>query len=1000
MENQEQKIKLWGPTGFTETTPDEAEILLTSGYRPATEEEIKFSTTPETIKGVGEAVGRGLGGVFFTAAERALGVDPKSIENRQKISVGEDVATAVELGTMLVPTGIIGKAGKLLEAGEAISPLLKAADRVSKFTFPGALDVAGNLASKGIEGAAAKLAMKYGVENALYSVSDDFGKKLVSDKPEDVHEVLSGALAHAALSGLVGAGLGYGVGKLSPLWKAKEGSKVANAIDQIKVDTAPEVSMVKTAPIAEEKIATEIPVEAAKEAEKVFEKPTTMEGVEKLAKELGEVPLEPFEAPELKSVNEANARLGPENLKVPILETQLKAIEDPVVRKNIENIRATNPEIDRNLGIIEGHQKAQSERGIWNTIKQLSPNFIKEPLEAGKKWTNKIVSNVFKTADNFETQFRKFDEMGVNALETTTGIFNKLEEQFPGLKNLYTTTKKGKFTLKPYNLKMPITKEAHQALAEMLPLLKEETLSLGEIRSIRKNIYSFINFSNKESQREIGIIRNALMDTIQESVEKIDPSFEVRKLFQDYALHKEAVDMAESLLGSAITKEGPKDQFLASEKLVKALFSDTGKIGFLKQLLPENEFNELLGDYLAINLQNATKEGSYSSRLFGNWLKREMPELLMSFENRTELLQKIQDFNTIAKLVPDGVRMFPSRSGEQAYQTTKPLIMNILGKLRGLGALLSMSPEVAATSAAAQAAKKAAEMAENRALLKQNEQLLNAILSGGEKQAGAASLLRTLKDWSKSTNAAAFESLRQYLGAATKGTYLITKEVKTIFDSDKPAQLEKQNTKQLEKLDRKIQDLGSNPEQLLNVGGEIGYYAPEHATAIGMTSARVVNYLNQKRPTPKKNGPLDKEIPPSRADMNNYYRTLNLAENPTVILQRIKNGTVHSRDVVDLKNLYPELYDSFLIKLSNELASAQTKGKQIPFRIKKGLSIYAGSPLDSTMSPQSIQSAQAVFQPQQQPQQQALPQMAKKSSRKSQLPNLTETDQQRRMLNR
>lgn len=995
MENTEQKVPLWGPAGIYEARPDEVETLLGGGYQPATEEQIKFSTTPEAIKGYGEAVGRGLGGAFFTAAERALGVDPQSIENRRQISVGENAALATELATMAVPIGVIGKVARAAELGQAVSPLLSAAEKVSKFTFPGAIDVAGNLASRGIEGAAAKLAMKYGVENALFSVSDDFGKKLVSDKPEDVNEVLSGVLAHAALSGIVGAGIGAGVGKVSELWKAKQGSKVAETIDQIKRDSGPDLPPItsEAAPITEKELATKAPETVST----TFESPQTVEELKKLSQELGEIPLEPFEAPERKSLDQAIETLGPEKLKVPISNAQLEAVSDPVAKKVIENARAIDPEIDKAFAIIEGHQKAQSEQGIWGVIKKFSPNFIREPLEAGKKWTKKIVDNVFKASDYFETQFRRFDEMAVNGIETTADIFNKLEQQFPGVKNLFSTTKDGAFKLKPWKINMPITKETHAALSELLPLLKEGEQTIGQIRNARKNIYSFINFGNKESQMQINQIRNVLMDAIQGQIEKIDPSFEIKKLFTDYATHKEALDMAESLLGSALSKEGPKDQFLASEKLVKSLFSDTGKIGFLKQLLPKEEFNELLGDYLAIALQNTKKEGAYSSRLFGNWLKREMPELLSAFGDEVGSLNELEAWNTIAKLIPDGVRMFPSRSGEQAFQTTKPFFGKILSELKSLGAWLSLGPQAAATAATGKAAAKISEAVSGKLAQKEQEMLLNQLLSGTEKQAGAASILRTIKDWSKNTNAAAFEAMRQYFSYAAKGTYLINKEVRNIFDEQAKPTIKPMSKKELDRLDRKVQSLANNPEELLNVGGNVGYYAPEHATAMGMVSARAVQYLASKKPAPKKNGPLDREIPPSVAQVNDYYRTLETAENPVKILQRIKDGTLHSRDIVDFKNLYPELYNIFVQKVSNEMVNAQTKGKPMPYQIRKGLSLFSGMPMDSNMQPQSIQAAQATYQPQQQPQAQ-LPQMAKKSSRVSKLPSLTETDQQRRML--
>ena len=195
-------------------------------------------------------------------------------------------------------------------------------------------------------------------------------------------------------------------------------------------------------------------------------------------------------------------------------------------------------------------------------------------------------------------------------------------------------------------------------------------------------------------------------------------------------------------------------------------------------------------------------------------------------------------------------------------------------------------------------------------------------------------------------------------------------------------------------------ELGLNPRAMIDASGDLGYYMPEESTALAATMSRITNYLNSVRPTPKQGGMLGKEIPLSQAQLADYKRTLQIAEQPLIVLKKLQKGNITSKDIKDLNAMYPEVRNMLLDKITRNIVEIKSQGKQIPFTLRKSLSIFTGMPLDNTMSPQSIQSAQATYQMQQQPQQQALPQMAKKSSRKSQLPNLTETDQQRRMLNR
>jgi hypothetical protein len=240
----------------------------------------------------------------------------------------------------------------------------------------------------------------------------------------------------------------------------------------------------------------------------------------------------------------------------------------------------------------------------------------------------------------------------------------------------------------------------------------------------------------------------------------------------------------------------------------------------------------------------------------------------------------------------------------------------------------------------------------------------------------------------------------QAITAIADGSILSKAAADAVFLSDKPMPSKIYSSpKKLDKLDKKIQDFQRNPQSMLDLNQDLMHYLPNHAETLTAATANVLNYCAMKKPQEKKNGPLDRPIPPNPAQMAAYNRTLGIAENPLTVYEKIKNGTLHSQDVIDCKSMYPDLYKDMVFKLSSALVDHLNKGTTIPYPVKKGLSLFTVTPIDSNFKPQAIQAAQATYQPQQQPQS-ALPQMAKKSSRKSQLPSLTETDQQRRMLKR
>jgi len=238
----------------------------------------------------------------------------------------------------------------------------------------------------------------------------------------------------------------------------------------------------------------------------------------------------------------------------------------------------------------------------------------------------------------------------------------------------------------------------------------------------------------------------------------------------------------------------------------------------------------------------------------------------------------------------------------------------------------------------------------------------------------------------------------QLINAVANGENLSKLAADSLFLKDKAMPFKQVAQSDLDKIDKKAREVQSNPESLLELNDDLNQVLPNQGFTLANASMTALSYINSKRPGPKKNGLLDKEIPPSPQQMANFRRTLEVAENPLVIMKRIKDGTLRSSDVVDLKNMYPNLYDDMLEKMFDGMVKHTTKGQRVPYKVQKYLSLYAGKPLEMGLTPQSIQAAQATYQPQAEPQGQELPQMAPKSSRKSQLPKQTQTDQQRRIL--
>jgi len=177
-----------------------------------------------------------------------------------------------------------------------------------------------------------------------------------------------------------------------------------------------------------------------------------------------------------------------------------------------------------------------------------------------------------------------------------------------------------------------------------------------------------------------------------------------------------------------------------------------------------------------------------------------------------------------------------------------------------------------------------------------------------------------------------------------------------------------------ERLDKVVEHMTEQPSRLMAINnGHLGHYMPEHQTALSETNTRALQYLQNIKPRPYRLSPMDKEIQPTQAQVERYNRALDIAQDPKVVLQRAKDGTLLPSDVGDLNAMYPDLYRRMAGKVSAEVQNHMAKDETIPYKSRIGVSLFLGQALDSTMQPASIIAAQPKPQGKPQTPQQATP---------------------------
>lgn len=147
-----------------------------------------------------------------------------------------------------------------------------------------------------------------------------------------------------------------------------------------------------------------------------------------------------------------------------------------------------------------------------------------------------------------------------------------------------------------------------------------------------------------------------------------------------------------------------------------------------------------------------------------------------------------------------------------------------------------------------------------------------------------------------------------------------------------------------------LRELASNPDRLVEglarMTEDIAPAAPQTATAMQVTAARAISFLDSKYPRAPDRGPLAPRMEPSPAELARYRRYEAAVADPTGILDLAQAGTLTPEHVEAVQTVYPELYNEIVAALVDSMAEAQASGKTIPYASRRMLSMLLGSDVD------------------------------------------------------
>lgn len=214
-------------------------------------------------------------------------------------------------------------------------------------------------------------------------------------------------------------------------------------------------------------------------------------------------------------------------------------------------------------------------------------------------------------------------------------------------------------------------------------------------------------------------------------------------------------------------------------------------------------------------------------------------------------------------------------------------------------------------------------------------------------------------------NPEALRSSVDYLHSSIKGHDSIESHMTQMYDSKKMGL--KPDQKGIESLKKHLDDIQEDPTKALDAGGTLGHYLPDHAAAVGNLTAVASNYFQSLKPIQSQGAPLDRISPVDKMAEAKYDRQLGIAQNPLLVLQHAKDGTLQEQDLMTLHTLYPKLAKDMTEKAQEQLVAAKAKGLPMTYKQKQGISMLMGAPLDSTMTQASMQAIIQANSPKQAP---------------------------------
>jgi hypothetical protein len=824
-------------------------------------------------------------------------------------------------------TEVLGVDPEAMRGRAEANPGTAIASEVAGFVAPALLTAGASAAAKaGVTGAAKAVPM-------LANVAKYTQAGLIGSAAQSTERFVVNQIGKDAVRGAFEAALYQGGHELSRAFKEDPAQTAETAMVDIGLAGVMGGAFSAGLGLAMRKMGAQVPTAAP-------ELPTFISEVDRPKLDAGDFVTSINHTPQLKEQERKSILEGLRELKpeTPEIRAAAERLQAPVMEGMISNSRWVQKGEDM---LINGAPTYSGLRrqAMYNEGWEKATHAVDEALGAESKISQAELGQMMR--DSF---------------------VKRIEHEYAPIEALYAE-------LKANNTIIPIADDAAQILKKELGGIAEARVSpsspegravrraLSDIQRVQtvddlralKSTFSVQAMARPEEKRLASIIQSKLEDLEELSIERAakmvskgassaDRATIAARMQEMIALKDQAkaaykpfIQDIQELVGQLGKKAyGAKHAIqilkdeLTAEQITSRLFTKKNSefLEFFRKKFPE-EMRWMQGYQKNALREAASKEG-LSPKLVFNQVNKLEPEIQNALFSKAEL-QRLRDAETYVRSFPKNFN--PSgTSGAIAFRD-----YFTPGARDAVGAAVGSAIGGPLGAVAGFVSGKAAANARDLAI----EKFIQSVVMSPEAK-GAVALAK----------------------ATVAGEKLAKKAVKAVFQTGKdvmPAAVIPMGAHR-ERLSKLVGLYESQPEKVLELGANSP--VPEYSEAFVATTTRAVQYLSSIKPDEAPKNPLDAKQPVSAYQKAEYNRALDIAQQPLAVLDYIKKATLTPQDVGTLKAIYPAVYKKLSQELISGVMEAHAKEEMIPYQTRMQLSLFLGQPLDSTMTPEGITSAQ------------------------------------------